>query len=80
MEKIIKTLTKYITKEILKDPDKEFDADEPLLSSDMINSLSLIDLSLFIEDKFDVVLDDSELNEDTFDTIEELAKLIDERM
>ena len=38
-----------------------------------------MDLSLFVEDKFGVRIDDSELNKDTFDTIAQLTTIIEER-
>ena len=40
---------------------------------------SLVDLGLFIEDTFGVRIDDTELNANTFDTLEQLAKLIQSR-
>jgi acyl carrier protein len=39
-----------------------------------------VDLSLFVEDTWNVIIDDTELNAETFDTLEQLAALIAERM
>jgi acyl carrier protein len=52
---------------------------EPVISSGLIDSFSLVDLALFIEDKFGVRIDDSELNAQTFDTLAQLADLIESR-
>jgi acyl carrier protein len=79
MEEIINKLTAYITGEILKQPKRTIRPDEPIISSGLIDSFSLVDLGLFIEDNFGVRIDDTELNANTFDTLEQLAKLIQTR-
>ena len=71
---------KFIAVELLKSPDREIKADESLISGGMIDSFSLVDLALFIEENFNVRIDDTELNADTFDTLNELAALIESRM
>jgi acyl carrier protein len=38
-----------------------------------------MDLALFVEDKFGVRIDDTELNADTFDTLGQLADIIHQR-
>jgi acyl carrier protein len=53
--------------------------DAPLISSGLIDSFHLVDLALFIEEKFGVRIDDAELNKDTFDTLDQLVALIQER-
>ncbi len=73
---ITQKINRYISKSILKQPDRLIPPDEKLISSGLIDSFSLVDLALFIEDNYGVRIDDTELNADTFDTLEELAKLI----
>lgn len=75
----IQTLNTYITAQILKQPGRQIDPTEALISSGLIDSFSLVDLALFIEDNFGVHIDDTELNADTFDTLEQLVALIQER-
>lgn len=76
---IIPKLEQYISTELLKAPDKNIQPDEPLISGGMIDSFSLVDLALYIEETFGVRVDDTELNADTFDTLNELATLIKSR-
>ncbi len=45
----------------------------------MVDSFSLVDLALFVEENFGVRIDDTELNAETFDTLNQLAELIDSR-
>jgi len=77
---IIAKLEAQIAGEILKQPDRKLDPNEALISSGVIDSFSLVDLSLFVEDTWNVIIDDTELNADTFDTLAALAALIEERM
>ena len=51
-------------------------ADEALISSGLIDSFSLVDLALYVEDQFGVRIDDSELTAATFDSLAQLADLI----
>jgi acyl carrier protein len=76
---IISTLEGFITKEILKQPDRKIAADEALISGGLIDSFSLVDLALFVEENIGVRIDDTELNADTFDTLTQLAELIKSR-
>ncbi len=76
---IIRPLADYIAIEILKNPKRAIRPDEKLISSGLIDSFHLVDLGLFVEQRFGVRLDDGELNADTFDTLEQLAALISAR-
>jgi acyl carrier protein len=78
-EKIIRSLQKYITADILHDDEKNIVENEALISSGLIDSFHLVDLALFIEDQFGVILDDTELNAQTFDTLADLAQIIKKR-
>ena len=78
-ETIIALLNQYITREIIKQPDLMIDANEALISSGLIDSFSLVDLALYVEDTFGVRIDDTELNADTFDSLSQLAALIAQR-
>ncbi|MBK8782652.1 MAG: acyl carrier protein [Anaerolineales bacterium] len=76
---IISPIAKFIAEKILKQPNKVISADEALISSGLIDSFSLMDLALFIEDTFGVRVEDTELNAETFDNLTQLAALIASR-
>jgi acyl carrier protein len=69
----------YVSTSILKQSKRKIRPDEPLISGGLIDSFSLVDLALFIEDTFGVHIDDTELNAQTFDTLDQLANLIQSR-
>lgn len=79
MEEMISKLAAFISADILKQPKRVIAADEKLISSGMVDSFSLMDLSLFVEGNFGVRIEDTELNAETFDTLEQLAALIQSR-
>lgn len=72
-------IAKFIAEKILKQPNKEIKPNEALISSGLIDSFSLMDLALFVEDTFGVKIEDTELNADTFDSLNQLAELISSR-
>jgi acyl carrier protein len=72
-------LAGFIAANILKQPKRQIRPDEPLISSGLIDSFSLVDLALFVEDQWGVQIDDTELNTGTFDTLDQLATLIQQR-
>ncbi len=78
-DEIIATLTQYIASEILKQPNRLINQDEPLLTSGLIDSFHLVDLSMYIENTFGVRIDDSELNASSFDSLKQLAGFIQSR-
>jgi len=79
MSETITKLSEFISGTILKQPNRALDPSEPLLSSGLIDSFSLMDLALFVEDTFGVRIEDTELNADTFDNLSQLGDLIESR-
>jgi acyl carrier protein len=78
-QEIYNKLSQYITEDILKQPDRAISPDEALLTSGLIDSFHLVDLGIFVEENFGVRIDDFELNASTFDTLNQLAVLIESR-
>ena len=76
---VILPFAKLIAQTILKHANNVTTADEALISSGLIDSFSLMDLALFIEDTFGVRVEDTELNAETFDNLNQLAALISSR-
>jgi acyl carrier protein len=76
---LITILEKFIAEKILKQPGRSIKPDEPLISSGLVDSFSLMDVALFVEDTFGIRIEDTELNADKFDTLLQLAELISSR-
>ena len=78
-EDMIATLGQQVAAEILHEPNRKIQPDELLISSGLIDSMSLVDVAILVEDAYGVHIDDTELNADTFDTLIQLAELIQSR-
>ena len=79
MSENIAKLEQFIAAKILKQPNRKIGADEALISSGLVDSFSLMDIALFVEDTFGVRIEDTELNAQTFDTLSQLSALIESR-
>ena len=79
MSDVIAQLSTFIRTNILKQPNRVIEPSEPLISSGVIDSFSLMDLALFVEDTFGVRIEDTELNAGTFDNLTQLESLIQAR-
>ena len=79
MSENIAKLEQFSAAKILKQPNRKIGADEALISSGLVDSFSLMDIALFVEDTFGVRIEDTELNAQTFDTLSQLSALIDSR-
>jgi acyl carrier protein len=80
MTDIVSKLESFIAGKILKQPGRKIGAEEALISAGLIDSFSLMDLALFVEDTFGVRIADTELNAQTFDSLAQLSQLIESRM
>ena len=70
-------LERYILDEILiTDQKKKIDPDESLISSGVIDSLSLLRIIDFVEKKFDVKVEDTEVVPENFESINVMDSLI----
>ena len=78
-ENIAESISQYIATQVLHQSNRHIALDEPLISSGLIDSFSLVDLALYIEDTFGVHIDDTELNANSFDNLEQLEELIRQR-
>ena len=79
MSDVIAQLSVFVSTNILKQPNRVIESSEPLISSGLIDSFSLMDLALFVEDTFGVRIEDTELNAGTFNNLNQLASLIESR-
>ena len=78
-EQLIAELEEKIASQILRQPGRRIEKDEPIISSGLIDSFNLVDVALLVEDTYGVRIADTELNAATFDTLAQLAGLIEQR-
>jgi acyl carrier protein len=76
MTEIQSKLAAFIADKIMKQPGRAIKPDESLIKSGKIDSFSLVDVGLFIEDEFNLRIDDVYLTADLMDTLELMEKAI----
>jgi acyl carrier protein len=71
------TITKFVVEEFLPDvPAESLAADYDLLSGGVIDSLGLLKVIAWLEDRFDVVIDDIEIAPDNFRTVAAISAFV----
>jgi acyl carrier protein len=64
---------------MMSSPDYPLADDEPIITGGLIDSFSLVQLALFIEETFGVELPDPELTVENMDTLDLIVKRIEEK-
>jgi acyl carrier protein len=73
----IKTKLKdFISRELLGNPNYQIEDQEPLITGGLIDSFSLAQIGVFVEDAFDVYIPDTDLTVANMDTLEQMVTRI----
>jgi len=70
----------YILSQFLHDPDYPLGDDEALITGGLIDSFSLAQISVFIENEFNVYIPDTDLTVENMDTLAQICAAIERRM
>lgn len=71
-------LATFIQREISRDPRRKIERDTPLISSGLVDSLSLFSVLVFIEDHLGVVIPDEAATAQSMNTLEKILILVDD--
>jgi methoxymalonate biosynthesis acyl carrier protein len=55
---------------------RDVSEDEQLIEKGVLTSLQTVELVMFMEDRFDIVVEDEELNEETFASVRTIADMV----
>lgn len=72
-------LRAYITSELIRDPNYPLQDDEALITGGLVDSFSLVQVALFIEENFGVHLEDFELTADNMDTLNAIVAFVESK-
>ena len=75
-EDVGKELHRYITDQILSGEGEGLHASTRLLETGIIDSMAMVELIGFVEQRFDVRIPDTEVRPEAFATIERIADLV----
>ena len=73
-------LRTFITAQLMRDSGYPLEDDEPLISGGLIDSFSLVELQLFIDQEFGIHIEDTELTADAIDNMNDIMVLIEARL
>jgi len=77
MEEIKKAVLEYVRREYLEeDDDREVDETTPLISGGIVDSFSMVALTLNIEKKYQIQIPDADASPEAFDTVVRIAELV----
>ncbi len=77
MHEMRDAILQYIVTNLIRNPKYKLGDTDKLISGGVIDSFSLVELSLFLEEKFGVRPDDTELNADNMDTVQMIADYVE---
>ena len=55
---------------------REVSPDEPLIENGVLTSLQTVELVTFLEERFDIIVEDEEFDEENFGSVEAIASLV----
>ena len=73
-------LREFICKELILNPDYPLEDDEALITGGLIDSYSLVQIAVFVEDNFHVNIPDTEFTVENMDTLSSMAVRIRQEM
>ncbi len=76
-EEAVARLRAFVVQRYLPRRQRELSDDEPLFSSGIVDSMGLVDLTVFIEEEFGVFLGPDEFGAGRADTLAQVLALID---
>jgi acyl carrier protein len=76
---IINKLRVFICSQFLNDPDYSLEDSEALITGGLIDSFSLAQIGVFIENAFGIYIPDTDLTVDNMDTLSQIAACVENR-
>ena len=73
-------LRSFICHEILQKPDYPLADDESLINGGLVDSFAFVNIALFLEETFDVMIPDADLTVENMDTVDTITAYILEQV
>ena len=79
MDETTTKIKEFIVEEFMPDvPAEELDGDFDLLTGGVVDSLGLLKVVAWLEDEFDISVDESELGPESFRTVDAIKTFVDQ--
>ena len=74
-------IREYLNQYLLfSDDTLDYDDDDSFLENGIVDSVAVMELALFVEEKYNIAVDDQEITPDNFDSVSKLARYIRSRL
>lgn len=78
---IAEEIERFIREDLVRDPGEDgFSRDDSLIQKGILDSMSILQLVAFVEDRFSVRVTDDEVVTDNFDSIQAICNLIQRKL
>ena len=77
---VIPAVRDFITHELLQRDDVTLDAEMELIDEGYLTSLQTVELVMFLEEKFSIEVDPTEVDEENFRTLGTIASLVERKL
>jgi acyl carrier protein len=74
------TIRRYIVDEFLLGVDEGFTADTPLVEGGVVDSMGIMEIVDFIEDHFDIAIDESELVFENLGSVAQMSAFVSRKL
>lgn len=72
-QNVRETLREYIVNDLMRDPGYDLEDDEQIITDGLMDSFSLAQLGVFVENEFDVYIPDPDLTVEKMDTLDQIV-------
>ena len=79
MNEIELSIQRFVTEELGNAGSADLALDTPLLDDNLLDSVGIYELAVFLEDRYSIAISDEEMIPTNFGTIASLAKLVDSK-
>lgn len=73
-------ITQFILEEVLTGSREQLGLSEPLVTSGILDSLAILRLITFLEDRYEIKVGDGEVGEENFETVERLGAFVESKL
>ena len=73
-------IERFILEDILSGSRPNLEPDEPLVSSGTLDSLGMLRLITFLEERFGLTIGDGDVGDDNFGTLRRLAAFVEQKL
>ena len=77
---IQKEIRQYVFENFIVDDDEDFSDDESFLESGLIDSTGILELITFVEENYEIEIEDEEMIPDNLDGIAKVARFVASKM